>query len=65
VVERDELEGMVAKPFRSTYKPGDRRAWLKVKNCRYWKYEIEREAVMRTRHGVLTTRGSRLRVSGW
>jgi len=45
VVERDELEGLVAKPLRSTYKPGDRRAWLKVKNRAYWKYELEREAV--------------------
>jgi bifunctional non-homologous end joining protein LigD len=44
VVERDELEGMVAKPLRSTYKPGDRRAWLKMKNRAYWKCELEREA---------------------
>jgi ATP dependent DNA ligase-like protein len=49
VVERDELEGMVAKPLRSTYRPGDRRAWLKVKNRAYWKYELEREAAIERR----------------
>jgi ATP-dependent DNA ligase len=55
VVERDELEGMVAKPLRSTYRPGDRRAWLKIKNKRYWKYEIEHEAASehrRCRHAI-------------
>jgi bifunctional non-homologous end joining protein LigD len=46
VVEREELEDIVAKPLRSIYKPGDRRSWLKVKNQRYWKYEIEREAAI-------------------
>jgi bifunctional non-homologous end joining protein LigD len=49
IVERDELEGVVAKPLRGIYKPGDRRAWLKVKNRSYWKYELEREAAMQGR----------------
>jgi bifunctional non-homologous end joining protein LigD len=53
VVELDELEGMVAKPLSSTYKPGDRRSWLKVKNRGYWKYALEREAVFnRQRRGT-------------
>jgi bifunctional non-homologous end joining protein LigD len=50
VVERDELEGVVAKPLNSRYAPGDRRAWLKVKNRAYWKYELEREAAIEQRH---------------
>jgi ATP-dependent DNA ligase len=49
VVERDELEGVVAKPLNSRYTPGDRRAWLKVKNRAYWKYELEREAALEQR----------------
>jgi hypothetical protein len=40
---------MVAKPLRSAYKPGDRRAWLKVKNRAYWKYELERESAIEGR----------------
>jgi bifunctional non-homologous end joining protein LigD len=46
VIKRDELEGMVAKPQRSTYKPGDRRSWLKIKSRAYWKFEVEREAAI-------------------
>lgn len=61
VVERDEFEGIVAKPLNSTYKPGDRRAWLKVKNRAYWKYELEREEAIegRQRRG----RGRHLRAA--
>jgi ATP-dependent DNA ligase len=38
------MEGLVAKPLGSVYKP-DERGWLKVKNRGYWKYELEREAI--------------------
>jgi ATP-dependent DNA ligase len=51
IVVRDELEGLVAKPLRSLYRPGER-GWLKVKNSGYWKYELEREAAIPTRTGV-------------
>jgi hypothetical protein len=39
-----ELEGVVAKPRRSRYAPGER-GWIKRKNCNYWRYEMEREGV--------------------
>jgi hypothetical protein len=26
--------------------PGDRAAWIKVKNRNYWRYEIERESAI-------------------
>jgi hypothetical protein len=42
VVLRDGLEGMVAKPRGSVYRPGER-GWLKIKNRAYWKYDVERE----------------------
>jgi ATP-dependent DNA ligase len=45
VVEDQDLEGLVAKPLGSVYKPNER-GWLKVKNKAYWKYELEREAVL-------------------
>ena len=61
VVERDELEGMVAKPLRSMYKPGDRRSWLKVKNRAYWKYAIEREAVVGHASGFAKARARQRR----
>jgi hypothetical protein len=57
VVERDELEGVVAKPLNSRYTPGDRRAWLKVKNRAYWKYERDREAAIEQRHRNPRRRG--------
>jgi len=34
------LEGVVAKPLRSLYRPG-KRSWLKVKNPAYWRRESE------------------------
>jgi bifunctional non-homologous end joining protein LigD len=48
VVEEQELEGLVAKPLGSLYKPGER-GWLKVKNQAYWKYSLEREAMTERR----------------
>jgi bifunctional non-homologous end joining protein LigD len=48
VVERDSLEGVVAKPLNSRYRPGQR-GWLKVKNRAYWKYAIEREVAIEGR----------------
>jgi hypothetical protein len=51
VVERDELESLVAKPLRSTYKPGDWRSWLKVKNRAYWKTSLNaKPRALATRH---------------
>ena len=41
VVEQG-LEGIVAKPRTSTYRPGERE-WLKVKNRRYWRFGQELE----------------------
>jgi bifunctional non-homologous end joining protein LigD len=48
VVEEQELEGLVAKPLGSLYKPGER-GWLKVKNKAYWEYTLEREAMAERR----------------
>ena len=31
----NQLEGIVAKPLRSTYRPG-KRGWIKIKNRAYW-----------------------------
>jgi bifunctional non-homologous end joining protein LigD len=36
-----ELEGVVAKPRRGRYVPGDR-GWIEVKNRAYWRWELER-----------------------
>jgi ATP-dependent DNA ligase len=43
VVEDQGLEGLVAKPLGSIYKPNER-GWLKMQNKSYWKYTFEREA---------------------
>jgi ATP-dependent DNA ligase len=61
VVERDGLEGVVAKPLGSVYRPGER-GWLKVKNRAYWKYELEREgaAAARRRTWLLASSFERL-----
>jgi bifunctional non-homologous end joining protein LigD len=37
-----ELEGVVAKPRRGRYVPGER-GWIKTKNRAYWRWELERE----------------------
>ena len=58
VVEEQALEGVVAKPLGSLYKPGER-GWLKVKNKTYWKYALEREATAERRGTVLSPAGSR------
>lgn len=58
VVERDGLEGVVAKPLNSTYRPGDRRAWLKVKNRAYWKYAVEMEGLLGMRVRCQASRGN-------
>jgi bifunctional non-homologous end joining protein LigD len=41
-VQDQELEGIVAKPLASTYRPGER-VWLKVKNRGYWRFGQELE----------------------
>jgi bifunctional non-homologous end joining protein LigD len=48
-----ELEGVVAKRVHEPYLCGER-AWVKVKNRAYWRYELEREGAIRsrTRRGV-------------
>lgn len=51
VVEEQALEGVVAKPLRSVYRPGER-GWLKVRNRAYWKCELEREAGARQSRGA-------------
>jgi bifunctional non-homologous end joining protein LigD len=42
------LEGVVAKRTTSRYRPNER-GWLKVKNPNYWRRDLEREAVARSR----------------
>jgi bifunctional non-homologous end joining protein LigD len=46
VVSEKALEGIVAKPLRGLYRPGER-GWIKVKNKDYWRYELEREAAVK------------------
>jgi bifunctional non-homologous end joining protein LigD len=36
-VEEQGLEGIVAKPLASPYRPGER-GWIKVKNRAYWRF---------------------------
>jgi bifunctional non-homologous end joining protein LigD len=43
-----ELEGVVAKRLHDPYLSGER-AWVKVKNREYWRYELEREGARRYR----------------
>jgi ATP-dependent DNA ligase len=47
VCEHD-LEGVVCKRLRQPYLCGER-AWVKVKNRNYWRYELEREGAFRSR----------------
>jgi hypothetical protein len=47
VCEHD-LEGVVAKPLRSRYVPGER-GWVTTRNRDYWRYEMEREGALRQR----------------
>jgi len=42
------LEGVVAKPLRSLYRPGQR-GWIKVKNPAYWRRESEIAAMQFSR----------------
>jgi bifunctional non-homologous end joining protein LigD len=42
------LEGIVAKPLRSAYRPGKRR-WIKIKNPGYWRRPAELAAMQRHR----------------
>jgi bifunctional non-homologous end joining protein LigD len=41
-VEEQGLEGIVAKPLASPYRPGER-GWIKVKNRAYWRFGQELE----------------------
>jgi ATP-dependent DNA ligase len=43
-----EVEGVVAKRLYEPYLSGER-AWVKVKNRTYWRYELEREGAYRAR----------------
>ena len=43
-----ELEGVVAKLLWGRYVPGER-GWIKTKNRDYWRWELEREGVLKVR----------------
>ena len=45
IVEAQSREGLIAKPLGGLYKPGER-GWIKVKTRAYWKYDLEREAIL-------------------
>lgn len=47
-VYEHELEGVFAKRLDEPYRPGER-AWVKVKNRAYWRYELEREGAIQSR----------------
>ena len=48
-VQQQELEGIVAKRLSSRYRPAVR-GWVKIKNRDYWRYELERESAIKSRH---------------
>jgi ATP-dependent DNA ligase len=48
-----ELEGIVAKRLDEPYRCGER-AWVKIKNRAYWRYELEREAAFMSRQRATT-----------
>jgi bifunctional non-homologous end joining protein LigD len=52
-----ELEGVVAKRLDEPYRPGER-AWVKVKNRSYWRYELERESAIRIRQRATPERAA-------
>jgi ATP-dependent DNA ligase len=54
------LEGVVAKPRGSAYRPGER-GWLKIKSRAYWKYDLEREFVVSERRPRVVSRTSQSR----
>jgi bifunctional non-homologous end joining protein LigD len=47
-----ELEGVVAKRLNDPYRCRER-SWVKVKNRRYWRYELEREGAFQSRKRTL------------
>jgi bifunctional non-homologous end joining protein LigD len=47
-VREHEPQGIVAKPLRSRYAPGER-GWIKTKNRAYWRGELEREGASKIR----------------
>jgi bifunctional non-homologous end joining protein LigD len=47
------LEGIVAKPRASTYRPGEP-GWLKIKNRSYWRFGQELELVQSQRRARAT-----------
>jgi ATP-dependent DNA ligase len=47
-VQEIGLEGVVGKTLSQRYKPGER-LWVKVKNRDYWRFPLERDAVIRAR----------------
>jgi ATP-dependent DNA ligase len=48
-----ELEGIVARRLDEPYRCGER-AWVKIKNRAYWRYELEREAAFMSRQRATT-----------
>jgi len=49
------FEGVVAKRLDSRYRPNER-GWVKVKNPDYWRRDLEREAMQRSREHRSRTR---------
>jgi hypothetical protein len=47
-----ELQGVVAKRRLGRYLPGDR-GWIKTKNRDYWRYEMERQGVLKRRRAAV------------
>jgi bifunctional non-homologous end joining protein LigD len=52
-VEEQGLEGIVAKPLDSPYRPGER-GWIKVKNRAYWRFGQELELAQSRRRARVT-----------
>ncbi|HKG42672.1 MAG TPA: hypothetical protein VKB10_00335 [Gaiellaceae bacterium] len=52
---RARARGVVAKRLHETYLCGER-AWVKVKNRAYWRYELEREGAFRSRQRAALVR---------
>jgi ATP-dependent DNA ligase len=52
-VEKQGLEGIVAKPLESPCRPGER-GWIKVKNRAYWRFVQEVELAQHRRRARTT-----------
>jgi hypothetical protein len=59
-----ELEGVVAKRRSGRYLPGYR-GWVKTKNRDYWRWELEREGVLKAPATIRLGQASRVYISAW